>query len=463
MTGDRLPKQTDAEGLRRWRERQAWRTSRASVVARVAWYAIRLAVIPLSLRLLGAERYGLWLAVGSMVAWMGVTDLGISKGLLNAVAKASGTEDRALMQTHLSTALAAYAVIAVPASALVLVLSRWPGMGRLLRIARGTHLANDAGALVLLCGCVFAASLVVSVAGTACSALQEGYFVFWASAAGAAAGLALLLALPLPHGSVVGYGLVMTIPPLLANLALGLYIFGWRHPDLRPRLSLASRRSLRVLAGYGGPLLLVEVGNLVMLYSTNFLIANRIGPAAVPQYTVPNSVFFVFLNACYLLVAPYLPAFAEASGRGDWIWLRKRALTNLRNVMGLVLLGNVALIAFGRPVIRIYTHSIVVPTPSFLVAMAAFGLLMAWAMTNGVLLIGLGRVGVKAALHLSVAAVYLTAAWLLLPRLGVIAVPIAGALAYLVDALWSLPCALRHIERQAASQCVPIPAVEAFS
>ena len=80
----------EVEHLRRWRERQAWRTSRASVVARILSYAIRLAVIPLSLHLLGAERYGLWLTVGSLIAWMGVTDLGFSPGLLNALARASG-------------------------------------------------------------------------------------------------------------------------------------------------------------------------------------------------------------------------------------------------------------------------------------------------------------------------------------------------------------------------------------
>jgi O-antigen/teichoic acid export membrane protein len=255
----------------------------------------------------------------------------------------------------------------------------------------------------------------------------------------------------------------MALPPLLANLTLGLYVFGWRHPDLRPRPSLASFRSLRVLAGYGGPLVLVEVGNVAMLYSTNLLIANRLGPAAVPQFSVPNSVLFVLISPLYLLVAPYVAAFAEASGRGDWVWLRRRALTNLRNTVGLVLPGSVGLIAFGREVIRIYTRSIVVPTPAFLVAMAAYGLLMVWAMTNGILLIGLGRVGVKGALHLSVAVVFVSVSWLLLPSVGVIAVPIAGVLAYLVDAIWSLPVALRHIRRQAAAREAPNVAVEACS
>jgi O-antigen/teichoic acid export membrane protein len=458
-----VTKEKGVEHLRRWRERQAWRTSRASVVAQILSYAIRLAIVPLSLHLLGVERYGLWLTVGSLIAWMGVTDLGISPGLLNALARASGAEDRTLMQSHVSTALLAYASLAVPASALALIIAHWRGLGRLLGIPAGAALGADASTLVVLCGGVFGASLLTNVVSTVCSALQEGYLGAYASAGGAAASLALLVALPLPAGSVVDYGLVMAVPPLIANVALGTYVFGRRHPHLRPRLSLASLRSLRILTGYGGPLLLVQLANLAMLYSSNLLIANRLGPAAVPQYAVPQSVFFVFTGACYLIVAPYIAACAEASGRGDWVWLRRRAFANLRNAMGLVLVGNIGLVALGREAIRIYTHSIVVPTPAFLLAMAGYCLLMVWGMTNGVLLIGLGRVGTKATLHLSVAAVYLTASWMLLPALGIIAVPIAGALAYAVDAALSLPCALRHIRRQEAEAGASVTVVEAYS
>ena len=456
-------KRDDTEGLRLWRERQAWRSSQAGIASQIAQYAIRLAVVPLSLHLLGAERYGLWLTVGSLVAWMGLANLGIAPGLLNAIANASGSEDRALMRSHLSTALLAYTLIALPAAVFIAFVARWRGVGRLLHIVPGTPLATDAGTLVLICGGAFVASFLTNVVGTTCGALQEGYLSAWPSVVGAGTGLALLLILPLHGGSVVDYALVMAIPPLLATLALGVYVFGWRHPDLRPSFSLASGRSLGVLAGYGGPLLLVQAADLVMLYSANLLIANRLGPAAVPQFAVPNAVFGIFTTACYTLIGPYAAAFAEASGRGDWAWLRNRAFTNLRNAVGLMALACLGLVAFGRTAIRIYTHSIVVPTPSFLVAMAAYCLLIVWATTNGLLLIGLGRVRGKAALEICVAIVYVAGAWLLLPTFGIIAVPLAGVLAYLVDLAWSLPYALSYIRQQAATADARVAAVESCS
>ena len=50
-------------------------------------------------------------------------------------------------------------------------------------------------------------------------------------------------------------------------------------------------------------------------------------------------------------------------------------------------------------------------------------------------------------------AVYVVGAWFLLPRLGLLGVPVAGILAYLLDTAVSLPYALRRIRASEASVC----------
>jgi len=103
------------------RDRQAVKTAGANLVSLGANYAIRLAVIPLSLALLGTERYGLFLAVGSLVAWGGLADLGFAPGLVNVVATATGRDDREAIRRYISRALAAYSVSAGTLACLVTV------------------------------------------------------------------------------------------------------------------------------------------------------------------------------------------------------------------------------------------------------------------------------------------------------------------------------------------------------
>jgi O-antigen/teichoic acid export membrane protein len=81
--------------------------------------------------------------------------------------------------------------------------------------------------------------------------------------------------------------------------------------------------------------------------------------------------------------------------------------------------------------------------------MSLYYLLMACSATNGILLAGIGRVKTKALLHLAVATVFVAGAWVLMPSLGILALPVAGSAGYLLDAAIALPCALRHIARHA--------------
>src|SRR5207237_194942 len=107
-----------------------------------------------------------------------------------------------------------------------------------------------------------------------------------------------------------------------------------------------------------------------------------------------------------------------------------------------------SLVICGPAAIRLWTHGRVAVTVSLLCAMAIHFTVNVWTTTNGILLIGIGRVKTKAAIHAFVAATHILGAWFLLPRLGLMAVPVAGTAGYLIDAALSLPIALRHLRTQ---------------
>ena len=113
------PAASRADSAKR-RDRQAIKTGAAGVAVQVLSHGVRLAVVPLSLQILGQEQYGLWLVVGSLVAWGGVADLGLSPGLVNVVASAQGRGDRDEMRRAISTAFVAYAFMALALGCLVL-------------------------------------------------------------------------------------------------------------------------------------------------------------------------------------------------------------------------------------------------------------------------------------------------------------------------------------------------------
>lgn len=429
------------------RDRQAAKTAGANLIALSAHYLIRLAVIPLSLALLGRERYGLFLAVGSLVAWGGLLDLGFAPGLVNVVAWASGREDRKAIQRYISTALTAYSVLALVLSGAAVGLSRWPGLAPLLG-ATDPGLAADARLLVLVCGLLFAATTLMRVIPTACTALQEGYYGAWPQIVGNLLSLCLLAGLYWSgRTSLLGYALVMGLPPLVAQIGLGVFYFSRRHPDLRPRFGYADAASLRALWGVGWPLALHQAANVAVLYAANVLIANRLGPAAVPEYSVPYALYAVLISVTWYIVSPFVPAYAEAAARGDFAWIRRRARQMLAFTAALLSLGGGALLILGPVAIPLWTGRRVQPALSLLIALACFALARGCSNTNSVLLTGLGAVRFLGSTYLAVGALYIAGGWWLAPRLGVMGVPIAGAVAHFIHVLLSTSYASRKLRR----------------
>src|SRR3954451_23349286 len=110
------------EGRSKERYRRAALTTVTSILARALGMFTGLAWIRLSISSLGKERYGLWMAVGSLVSFANLADLGLARGMQNHLSEANGRDDRELGARYFSTGLATLmtislllAVVAIPA------------------------------------------------------------------------------------------------------------------------------------------------------------------------------------------------------------------------------------------------------------------------------------------------------------------------------------------------------------
>ncbi len=84
---------TGTQGLQRYR--------RAAFSGAAALFS---AAMPLVLHYLGAERFGLWITLTSLVTLAGLrADLGIGSGLINTLSTAHGTNDRTVAQIYVSS------------------------------------------------------------------------------------------------------------------------------------------------------------------------------------------------------------------------------------------------------------------------------------------------------------------------------------------------------------------------
>jgi O-antigen/teichoic acid export membrane protein len=447
-----LPEQRAAAGEGSRRDHRALVTAQASLASKAAGYGARLVSIPLALRLLGPAPYGLWLTAGSLIGWLNFADLGLGSGLVSAVAAAQGRSDSRVVQRLVSTAFAASLAVALLLAGAVLALARTDLAARLLGAGADPHLAAEARRLLILLGWLFAASFALSPVNHLCAALQEGYRAHLASIAATLTGLALLVPLWFSGASLMGFALAMGAPPLAATLALAAFLFGGAHRALRPRLAAIDLRSLATIFSQGGPLFLVTLSDVCVVYSINILVASRFGAAEVPRVAIPLSICLVFVNICGGITQPYWPACVEAAARRDWPWIRSASLRVLRMNALVIGAGALGTALLGRLFLSLWAGPAALPSQALLSALAVYALAQTFSYATGILLMGLGCLKTRAALHAGAAAAHWAGFALLASRFGLTALPLAGAAGYALESALAAGIAWHTLRKLARSR-----------
>ena len=431
----------------RW-HRQASLTTSVGIVAKAVAIGVRFVTIPLALRLLGSERYGLWLSLGSVLAWIGFVGPGLGYGLINALSDASGRDDVPTMRRHVSTAFFTIWTLGLLLLASIPALTAWSGWAGLLGVEGRPDLTGEALALISVAATVFVLSFSLEFIGPVCAGLQEGYLSSVASVAASLLVLVGVVFLAIEGGTLVTFALVVGLPPIVTNLALSVYVLWRRYPELRPSWRLWNRESFASLMGFGGWMFLGQMGELAIFQSANILIANRFGPGEVPRYAVPAALFMNLANVCYLIVQPYWPALKEASVREDWDWIRTAMSRTLKFRVAMMICAGGAIVLGGPTFIRLWAGEQGVPNRSLLVAMSVYYVLVAWSGNYVVLLFGLGLVRIKTFLTLLVGLAHVGGFFLLSPHVGLSAIPLGGAIGVAADGFLASRAASRHIREQ---------------
>jgi O-antigen/teichoic acid export membrane protein len=112
-------------------------------------------------------------------------------------------------------------------------------------------------------------------------------------------------------------------------------------PWLRPRWAKATRATLRSLVGVSTPMLLIQVGGILINEAQILIMTQVSGLESVTDY----SIWFQVFQAPVLVVAhlenPLVPMYREAYARRDHSWLRARfwSLQRLKGGVSLVAAG----------------------------------------------------------------------------------------------------------------------------
>lgn len=353
----------------RERVRRVALTGVSSLSARGMSFITFLVSIPITVDYLGAEQFGLWVAISSVSAFLGGSDLGIGNGVVNLVAEAKVRRDHSAIRRYASNAFFGLCLVALCFGIVFIISTQFVPWAAIFN-ASSPQVAHEAAPAVAAFVGITLLALPFGVAQQVFAGHQEGYVP------GIASALANLLAL----GFIVGAVSLEASMPILvvalssARLTEGLLstfaCFWIKHPVVRPKWHDFGWSGFSQLLHLGSLFLVIQLVGAFAYEADSLIIANVLGLDAVAEYSVPLRLSGIVILFSGFLLKPLWPAYRESTTSGDSQWAAVTFRTSVILSAGVALLAGTVVLTAGGVIVHAWVPAINPPDQRLLVALA---------------------------------------------------------------------------------------------
>lgn len=406
------------------------RTALVSIATRGFSVLASLLTVPLVLHHLGRERYGVWMAAIALSTLFALADGGVTKGLIAEVSKAHGAGDRARIAVLVSSAMASTMVFVVVFLVLVLAaiaMVDWIWAFNLSSQAIG----HEAAATVAIICVSYALTFPATVIRETRLGLLQGAVVNAWDLGGLIAGFAgLICAVQLGLG-LVAIAAIWVAGPLLARMASAISFLAGEGRDLMPKWSNVSAATNRLLIATGSVFMLYIATQALAVQSDQILIARFLGADAVTDYSIVQRLFNQPQILVTLALAAQWPAYGEALGAGDILWIRRNFTRSLIGYTALAIIVSGLLGLFCNAILKVWVGNAVVAPPFLIAAMTVYGVIATIANVFAFFFMSLSMHKLMIATQVAMFAINLPLSIWLLPHVGTAGAIIGTTAGYL--------------------------------
>lgn len=296
-----------------------WHQVWGSTIFKAAAIASSFLALPFTIKFLGAEAFGIWATMLTLLSWVMLFDLGIGNSLKNKLSEAFAAGDTHSASSLVSTA---YIVIGLVSAILFLIFLLasfyipWQSVFNTHSIENGhIHLAM---VLLVFFICInFWLSLISQIyhGFQKSSAAVFGQFV-----SNFIAFVLVVILYKFFDSNVLYMVLCYGGALVIANLLLSFSLFR-NNRELVPRISLFSKNSVGSLVDLGMRFFVIQIAVLMIFMTDKILITQLLGPSAVMPYEVLFKLFSVITVLHSLILVPLWPAYTEAYAKRDFVWI----------------------------------------------------------------------------------------------------------------------------------------------
>lgn len=315
----------------------------ASAVLKVISLSASLLIVPVTITYLNNEVYGIWMAMTSVLFWIGGFDIGLGNGMRNYLAAAISCGDYGLGKRYISTTFTLLSIIALALGIIAIV----PVSSLNLNSFFNTQAISDSElrrALGVAIGFTLL-NFVLKNIGVVFVAMQKYAVNDFLNVSGNVVSLGIIFLLTkLTKGNLLYVVLAYTATACAVYALAAIPLFR-KHPDLRPSPGSFDMKLGRRIVGKGLGFFAIQMTSCVVIFgAANIFITQSCGPADVTVYNVAYKYFNLLVMAYTIILAPMWNAYTDAYVKGDMAWI-ETAFRRAMKFWALSVAGGAAMLA----------------------------------------------------------------------------------------------------------------------
>lgn len=404
---------------------------------RAASIASAFLLVPITIDFLDPRRYGIWLTLSSILAWISIFDFGFGMGLRNRLAESLAKNDVASSRSLVSTTYLLSIGVVLTIGPIFLLSMNWLDWQSIL----GDRSIPDDEIKMLVIAVMFFVLLQFI--------FRNLGFILLADQKPAAEGLLALISSLCSlaaiwflkgylEGRLIELGMIMSLTPVLVYLLASFVLFRGYYSRIKPSVTSIDRRLVRSLMSLSLRFFILQLSALVIFTTDNLIITQLFGPEEVAPYQISYKYLSVGSLVFAIALSPFWSATTEAWAKKDTAWLRN-AMKRSMQLWMLVSAGTVVMVIASHPVYQLWIGDRLQIPFVLTVTMAAYHSLMSFTMPYIHFINGIGKLKIQLYHAVIVGLINIPLSVYLAKycELGVVGVIVATCIGQTAAAIWA--------------------------
>lgn len=283
---------------------------------------ISLQVVPLTIDYINPTKYGIWLTLSSIIAWLSYFDLGFGHGFRNRFAEAKAKGNIKLAKEYVSTTYIVLLLLFFVIFLVAITFNSFLSWSDILNVDPAYN--NELRTLFGLLSCFFCLNIVASIFNTMLAADQKPVLASLIQTSGQIlAFICISILIRTTSGSLNALAIAFAGVPCFLLIMVSFVMFcGKKYKSVSPSIKYFRFSLTKNILGLGGQFFIIMLSMLFIFQFINIILSRVEGPEVVTQYNIAYKYFNILNMGVTVVLTPFWSAFTDAYVKQDYNWMR---------------------------------------------------------------------------------------------------------------------------------------------